>query len=363
MSKITQLCSILRNPIFWTATLLNIGCGEKSTTEDTGATESTDTGTVADTDTSPPWVPTGDGVAYFLDGLQDNSLLVLEMGTITAPPSGDNFKAYILGDNVTELYAGPVPVEGTTLSWQSELNSNLLSGGYTKIEIRLSSNNSVVYTGAVDPVVSSTYTNLLLSSPDTISGNGSLREIQHAIQTLYAHQEALMTLQGDLTALYAGAEGMVNAAMGTTDDYDMDGTVNIVPNVMPLIGQSLAETQDTSNLRNLVLRDLTLASAAAHEISPRHHIKDLANYAYDCTQLVGTYVQDAVDATDNVAAKMIDNEVGMDLRLSESNDLLSYALDGYDVNEDGSIDDFTEGTINCAIYYVSQMAYMEIGVQ
>ena len=103
------------------------------------------------------------------------------------------------------------------------------------------------------------------------------------------------------------------------------------------------------------------ASLAAHQIAPTHPIKDLANYAYDCTQLVGTYAKQAAQVADNVALG-ITSEEDCDARLAESNTMLQYALDGYDTNEDGIIDDLTEGTINCSIYYVSQMAYMEVGV-
>lgn len=345
--------------------LLVIACGDNNSKQtDTASVTDTEDSAIVDTeDTRPPFYATGEGTAYFLDGLQANSLVTINMNPISIPPEDELYVVYLLNDQGLELYAGPMPVSNTTISWQSELNTNALLQGYNRLQIRFMSDNRIIYSGSIDPVVYNTYSQLIVSSPDTASGEGSLREIQHTLQAIYAHQDYLINLSGDLTAIYNGAEAMVNSVFGSNVDYNGDGTVESINGVSALIGENLANTQDTSNLRNLVLRDLASASAAAHQIAPTHHIKDLANYAYDCTQLVGTYVQEAADITDNIAAKLVTDEVGMDARLTESNQYISYAIHGFDTNEDGAIDDFTEGTINCAIYYVSQMAYMDIEVE
>ena len=77
---------------------------------------------------------------------------------------------------------------------------------------------------------------------------------------------------------------------------------------------------------------------------------------------MGTYVKEAANQADNVAYKLTSDEASADARLTTSNTYLNYALDGFDTNEDGVVEDLIEGTINCSIYYVSQMAYMEVGV-
>ena len=150
-------------------------------------------------------------------------------------------------------------------------------------------------------------------------------------------------------ALTAGVEQTLNTALVLEDDHDKNGTIEQVGDYLPLIGESLAEAYELDNLRNLVLEDLRQASAAAHEISPTHPIKDLANYAYDCTQLVGTYVQDATDELNSVAQGFTQEEIAIKERITTSNQYLQYAFDGFDANEDGAIDDLTEGTINCSI--------------
>jgi len=346
----------------WLLALL--GCtGTTAKNLDTGDTDSSDTSDTEETDTSPPWVPTGDGVAYILDGVESNSLFTLEMSVVTPPPEGDAFAGYLLG-TAEELYIGPIPVTETTLFWQSETGINALLAGYNRIEVRLTSDNSIIYAGQVDPIVETTYQKLLVSSPDTPDGDGSLREIEDTIQALIQHNTDLIAQDSsaDVHSLYLGAEQLVNTIFGSENDFDNDGVISTIPGLMPLIGEDLSETDDLTNLRNLVLADLDAASLAAHQISPTHHIKDLANYAYDCTQLVGTYVKEAANQADNVAYKLTADEASSDARLTDSNTYLQYALDGFDSNEDGVIEDLIEGTINCSAYYVSQMAYMEVGV-
>ena len=328
---------------------------------DTGSDEAENSDSPNELD-GQPWIPTGQGQAYFLDGLQPNSLFTLEMDIITPPPDGDSYTGYLIGEEIAESYLGPVPVTETTLFWQSEANLNALQNGYTRFEIRLASTGEAVYAGQVDPVVAQTYERLLISSPATPDGDGSLREIQQTLQALLDHQNSLLTISGDVAALTAGVEKTLNTALTVEDDYDKNGTIENLPDLLPLIGESLAETYELDNLRNLVLEDLRQASTAAHEISPTHPIKDLANYAYDCTQLVGTYVQDATDELGSVANGFTQEEEAIKERITTSNQFLQYAFDGYDINEDGSIDDFTEGTINCSIYYISKFAYMEVDV-
>lgn len=331
---------------------------EKQT--DTGS--ETENGEPASEETGPPWVPTGNGMAYFLDGLQSNSLFTLEMDVITPPPTDDAYSGYLVGENIADVYLGPIPVTDTTLLWQSEANLNALQNGYNRFEIRLSSTDEVIYAGQVDPVIEETYHRLLISSPSTPDGDGSLREIQETLQALIDHHNNLLTISGDIPALTAGVEQTLNTALVVEDDYDKNGTVEQIADYLPLIGENLAETYELDNLRNLVLEDLRQASTAAHEISPTHPIKDLANYAYDCTQLVGTYVQESTDELNSVAQGFTTEEVAIKERITNSNQFLQYAFEGYDIDENGSIDDFTEGTINCSIYYISQMAYMEVQI-
>jgi hypothetical protein len=334
---------------------------DTKTTSDTAAQQDDTT----DTDTQnniPDWIATGSGTAYFLDGLQSNSIFTLEMDLITPPPENDGFLGYLVGAGIGDVYLGPLPVTETTLFWQSEANLNALLNGYNRFEIRLASSEDVIYSGQVDPVIEETYHRLLISSPDTPDGDGSLREIQQTLQAIIDHQQALLDTNTGIEALTDGTEKTLNTALVDEADYNNDGTIEQLSDYSPLVGNSLANTSELDNLRNQVLADLAAASAAAHEIAPTHPIKDLANYAYDCTQLVGTYVQDATDEVYYVATGVTTEEIAARLRISNANLYLNYAFDGFDANEDGVIDDLTEGTINCSIYHVSRMAYMDVGI-
>jgi hypothetical protein len=343
--------------------LLLLACGDETKNQDT-ALISADTGTTQDTETEVvPWYPTGSGRAYYLDGLISNSLLVIEMNLITPPPEGDMLVAFLMGDGLEDIYAGPLPTDGTVLSWQSEVNRDALIEGYDRMEIRLQNRGDIGYSGGIDPVVYSTYGTLLLESPDSLSGKGLLREMQQIIQTIYATQESMVAVTGDTSTQDSQAEGVLNTIFGQGTDYNTDGTIDVLPDTMPLIGQNFADTADLSNLRNLILRDLTLASAAAHEISPLHPIKDLANVAYDCTQMIGTHIRTAAQETDNVALRQVTEEADIDARLTQSNVYLTHALEGFDTNEDGTLDDGTEGALRCTLEQVAQMAIMEITVQ
>ena len=339
--------------------LLACGTAEKDT--DTGAEDTTSNNAETE-DTSPPWIPTGSGTAYFLDGLASNSVFTLEMSQVTPPPEAEVYGGYLLGPGVPEVYMGPVVEFNTPFFWQSEINMNALIGGYNRFELRLNNSQEVIYSGQVDPIVEQTYQKLLISSPNTPDGDGSLREIQETIQAIIDHHDTAIATATTIEELAAAAEASTNTILGTQDDIDKDGVVGTVSNYMALIGDNLADTDDLSNLRNRVLDDLAAASSAAHEISPTHPIKDLANYAYDCTQLVAVYVQNTEQEIFPLAYEITTEMAAATVRLQQANTYLGYALEGYDIDEDGSITDETEGTINCTIYHVSKMAYMEVNI-
>ena len=78
-------------------------CCVADKTSDT-STSSDDTASTTDTVVEEtPWYPTGEGRAYFLDGLTSNSLLTLEMES--SPPEGDMLVAFLQGDSLEDLYA------------------------------------------------------------------------------------------------------------------------------------------------------------------------------------------------------------------------------------------------------------------
>ena len=89
-------------------------------------------------------------------------------------------------------------------------------------------------------------------------------------------------------------------------------------------------------------------------------MKDLANWSYDCTQEVQRHAGDAArQAAIASAAASLDQGKQ---RLGNAVDMLGYAIAGQDQNEDGSVEPITEGALACAIGFISQMAFLEVGV-
>lgn len=308
-------------------------------------------------DTGPPWTPGGQGVAYFLDGATNNSLFTLELSNATSPPEGESYTAYLLGGS-SELNIGELTIESTEVLWQAEIEINGLMGGINRFEARLN-DGTVIYAGSVDPQIEQAYRQLLIASPLTPEGEGSLRALQNAIEEYILHAQSTIDepITTDYEIIHEKAEQLYNSIYGATLDRDNDGEVSVLPNILPITNELNGMSSAETFLVELVLDDLALGSAA---VDPGHPIKDLANLAYDCTQLVEKPSRDAAEQAD-VAVACISEEF-CDSKMLRAKELLMEGLSGYDVDEDGSITLETEGSIQCAIFYVNQMAFMDISV-
>ena len=250
-------------------------------------------------------------------------------------------------------------MDGSDVYWQAEIGYNGLMDGVNRFEARLS-DGTVVYGGNVDPTIEQAYRQLLIASPYTPNGEGSIRALQSAIQRYieFAQEGVDLAANGDFAVIQTRGEMLFNSIYGIADDRNNDGQVSVIDNILPITdalnGTSTAETF----LVELVLDDLALGSSA---VDPGHPIKDLANYAYDCTQLVEQPAREAAEQGD--AATACGSIEFCSSKMQRAKEFLEVALMGTDIDEDGTISIENEASIQCALYHVNQMAYMDIAVE
>lgn len=318
--------------------------GSETGDEDTG--EGGGTGTL--------WRPTGAGYAYFSDGMSDNSLFHLELTRCIPPKEGEEYYGFVSKGGTAPVALGAITVSGEEVVFDNDIGINALIEGYDTFEAwanvdGLQGSGEHLWTGQVDPIIYGVVQNLVIASEVTPTGEGSLRSVETAVEGLRDYGQAAVDGGFSLPEIHTTAEGMMNAIRGTTEDSNEDGSVDVFGEHLGLIG--------AGGYVELIKADLT---AASNQVDPGNPIKDYANYAYDCTQKIETHADAA--GRDAEGASVTGSDESALSRLTDSIEGLDYALVGLDENEDGLIDDFTEGTIECAIRYVSQMAQMNVAI-
>ncbi len=180
-----------------------------------------------------------------------------------------------------------------------------------------------------------------------VVASSSLEKAQATVDRCGGNAKAFACDVSDVAQINARGEAIANTIRGLEEDLDDDGIKSRMEGYMPIIGDD--------GLILLILADLDTASAS---VGPGHPVKDLANWAYDCTQRIEGFAQYAANRAG--IATVCAAESSCDEVLYQAKENLEWALSGDDINGDSSIDPIEEGTIDCAVYYVSQMAYMEI---
>lgn len=305
-----------------------------------------------DTGETDLWRAMGAGEAYLVDGKSDNSLFTLDLENTTPPRDGEQYWGWLTG-GASDIELGAIEVTGDTVFFQGEIGLNGLLEGYDSFEAWAGPDSGAretgdaLWHGEIDPSLKSAYEDLLLSSSDTPDGEGSVRTVETTAETTITYAQEAIDQSLGVTEIYDIAEAVHNAITGGNEDVDGDGTTHTIDGVMPILGDD--------GLILLILEDLDAASAA---VEPGHPIKDLANYAYDCTQRIEEHAEGA--ATQAGLATVCGSEDACDGYLAEAIEHLQYTLEGYDTNGDDEIDLEVEGTIECAVFFVSQMAYMDV---
>jgi hypothetical protein len=302
------------------------------------------------------WRPAGAGTAYFVDGVEDNSLFHLELTRANDPREGEAYYGWVSKGGEDPIALGEIPVTAEEVNFDSDIGVNALIEGYDTFEAWATDNGGTaregekLWEGAVNPVVYGVIQTLLISSPDTPDGQGSLRSLESAVQVIEARAQSVIDASFDLDAFNAESEAIANGLEGTEEDRNDDGRVDTIDGQLGILNDG--------GYVDLILVDLR---AASDQVAPGDPIKDYANYAYDCSQSIEEHVHYA--SIDADVGSICVSEKSCDARMADVLVELGYALDGEDENENGVIDDLatpTEGTIECAITYISQMAQMTV---
>lgn len=190
------------------------------------------------TSVPPPAAPPG-GTASFRDQLAVADQLVVSLTNVAAPPTGQAYQGWLLGDAGSLLNLGVLPVEadGTlAFTWNAPNTENLLSR-YTRLEITLepaagSANPTgpVVLAGGLEGEALATARRLFVkndSEPatplDTAFARGLLAQTEVAVQHITNAFNAAAI--GALPEMRAHLEHVVNAIEGASGSHfgDHDG--------------------------------------------------------------------------------------------------------------------------------------------
>lgn len=307
------------------------------------------------------WRAGGEGIAYFLDGAQDNSLLHLELTRVPDPPEGAAYFGFVTRGGQDPLEVGEITVSGEEVYFEGEIGADAIVEGYDGFEAWANTTGTYgdgeqAWVGQVDPVVYEVIQGLVMSSDQTPSGEGSLRAVESLLEDLAIETQLLMDNSPPLADIQAGAEGLANAITGDDRDLDDDGSTEVYGDDLPIL-------LDGSGYVALILADLGDASG---QVEPTDPIRTLADYAYDNIQAMESHAKEASESLDVVTA--VTSEEQADLRFAEALEHLTFALQGQDLDESGTVDcrvanpTYSEGTIECALVYVSQMAQMSVAV-
>ncbi|MFZ5478866.1 MAG: hypothetical protein ACOZNI_18985 [Myxococcota bacterium] len=327
--------------------VLLVACdGDKGETPDTTAGDDTGEGGGGSV-----WSAAGSGTAYFADGAEDNSLFHLELGRCEPPAEGKAYFGFVSRGGEDPIALGEIPVTGEDVIYDGETGVNAIVEGYYTFEAWHNDSGVLgegdpLWAGEIDTTVYAVIQNLLIASDSTPEGEGSLRSLETTVQDIRDDALAVIGTSPGVDALNDAGEGYYNAINGTETDLNGGGAV-VYGEHLPILGET--------GYLELIFADF---DAASGELEPGDPVKELVADAYDCAQRIEDYASAASLHAQIAAVSAADTTAQAEIY--DMSDQLGYALDGYDDDEDGSIDVATEGTIECAVDYVSQMAQMAV---
>ena len=303
------------------------------------------------------WGPSGTGYGWFVDGAEDNSVFHLEMAATRAPRDGEAYYGWVTKAGEEPKPVGEIVVTGEDLIFEAELGFNAVLEGYDSFEAWATDNGGTaaegtrLWSGQVDPEIYSSIQNLLVASTTTPDGQGSLRSLEGYIERMQNSINDTVAATDDLSALHNEAERVVNAIEGTEHDVVGDGSVEMYDWQFSVLGNA--------GYISLILADISTVSA---QVPPTDEIKEFGNHAYDCTELIETKVEAASRNAGTATAAGAPTTA--ETQLAKAVESLGFALNGEDGEDEGEdIDPITEGTLECAIFYVSEMMRMPVGTR
>ena len=321
---------------------------------DGGGDDGDDGGDGGDGNTT--WRPSGYGVAWMADGTEGNSLFHLEIETPALPREGEAYYGYLFNADGSSLGLGEIAIDNTTqVVFEYDVGRNLLVDGYDRFAAYMgtsgdaNTSGELVWEGQIDPTLREAYEQLLLADPATPDGSGSARHLKDTVIGLIEFSQETLDSTSDVAVLNTRGESVANTIRGAEEDLDGDDLVSRIEDFNAILSET--------GTIELILEDLATASLS---VDPGHPVKDLANYAYDCTQRVEEFATEA--ARQAGRSSSCNDLADCQENVAQSIQNLEWARDGQDDNGDTEIDPITEGGVDCAIEFANQMAFMEIAL-
>ncbi len=330
--------------------LLGACNGGGSGKDDSGAGDADDSGGGGG---GSNWRPAGEGYAYFSDGVDANSVLSVELTRCVEPEEGTGYYGWLSQGGSNGVALGEIACVNGEVHFAGETGVNALTAGFDTFDAWASPDGTATGTplwhGQVDPSLLAVVTDLVLADASTRDGEGTLRSLKTQTSEYIQWAEAAAAETVEVEEGQAYAEALANAIADTADDFDNDGSTAGIDGSFPLLGDAGYVT--------LILADLTTVSSG---VDPNDPIKEFANGAYDCVQRAESNTEDAVQSA--LVGTACGAESTCDAALGDAIAYLGSALVGEDLDGSGEIDPDSEGTTDCALYYVAQMMRMSVAV-
>ena len=322
--------------------------------DDTGAvTDDTGGGGGNQGDT---WRPRGKGSAFLLDGNQDHSRFALEMTSCMEPREGEAYHGWLTGSS-NPIYLGEIPVDDDVVLHEVELDLNAFEAGYTTFQAYVASETpsapgegELLWYGELPTTAVEILEDLLVSSPE--SSEGSLRAMETTAEALRDHGQAAVDGWTDIESFRSDAEAIRNGIAGESEDVDQNGTVTEID------GLEVALTGENGH-SDVILEDFQEVLDAYGGNQADEDIRNAISIAYDCIQRIDAHAEEAYDLAGTTTVCGAESScIGL---MNQVIGELDSTIEGNDEDGDGTIE-LDEGTMECAIEYMSRLMAFEVAV-
>ncbi|HJN77958.1 MAG TPA: hypothetical protein QGF58_28845 [Myxococcota bacterium] len=336
--------------------LLGLGCaigGGIFGNDDSGVVDDSGGGGGNQGDT---WRARGKGSAYLLDGSQDHSLFSIELTSCMEPREGEAYHGWLTGGS-SPIYLGEIPVLDDIVLHEVELDLNAFENGYTTFQAYVSDEvpsapgeGEILWYGEIPASAVEILEDLLVSSPE--SDEGSLRAMETTAEAIRDYGQAASDGFTDIDTFRSEAEAVRNGIAGEEEDVDNNGSVSTISGLeVALIGDNGQSA--------VILEDFQEAFIAFGGDSADEDIREALDVGYDCIQRIELHAEEAYSLAGTATVCGAESScVGLMNRVIEE---LDYAIEGEDEDEDGTVE-LDEGTIDCAIEYMSRLMAFEVAV-
>jgi len=302
------------------------------------------------------WRPRGKGSAYLLDGDEDHSLLRIELTSCMEPRDGEAYHGWLTGGS-TALYLGEIPVDDDIVLHEVELGLNAFEAGYTTFQAYVASEapsapgeGELLWYGEIPTTAVEILEDLLVSSPE--SSEGSLRAMETTAETIRDYGQSAIDGYSDIVAFRGDAEAVANGIAGTDVDEDGNGTVQTID------GLEVALTGPQGH-SDVILEDFQEVLDAYGGNQADADIREAISVAYDCIQRIDAHAETAHELAGTTTVCGAESScIGL---MNQVIDELDYVIEGYDEDGDGTVE-LDEGTIECALEYMSRLMAFEVSV-